>query len=192
MTASGHPAHESGQHESTVNGDFNARGQTPSLRRRLACLVYEGVLLFGVLMIAGYLYSSLTQQRHALVGTHGLQAFLFVVLGIYFVWFWSNGGQTVAMKTWHIRLVTHDLKPVSQPRALARYLLSWLWFLPALAVAHFAGMTGGAQVAAALAGGMLIYAGLSRLHAQRQFWHDALCGTRLVHWRTLPGANRRR
>jgi hypothetical protein len=25
-----------------------------------------------------------------------------------------------------------------------------------------------------------VYAALSRLHPQRQFWHDALCGTRLV------------
>ena len=71
----------------------------------MACFLYEGVLLFGVVMIAGYLFSSLTQQRNALVGRHGLQAFLFIVLGIYFVWFWSHGGQTVAMRAWHIRLV---------------------------------------------------------------------------------------
>ena len=79
--------------------------EAPGVGRRLASFLYEGVLLFGVVMIAGYLYSSLTQQRHALQGTLGLQLFLFVVLGIYFVWFWSHGGQTVAMKTWHIRVV---------------------------------------------------------------------------------------
>ena len=98
----------------------------------MACFVYEGVLLFGVVMIAGYLFSSLTQQRHALTGRHGLQAFLFVILGIYFAWFWSHGGQTVAMKAWHIRLVDRDGKPVGERRALVRYLLSWLWFVPAL------------------------------------------------------------
>ena len=70
----------------------------PGLWRRMACFIYEGVLLFGVVMIAGYLFSTLTQQRNALNGRHGLQAFLFIVLGIYFVWFWSRGGQTVAMK----------------------------------------------------------------------------------------------
>ena len=80
----------------------------PSLLRRLACFVYEGVVLFGVVMIAGYLYSSLTQQRHALHGQWGLRAFLVLVLAIYFVWFWSHGGQTVAMKTWHIRLTAAD------------------------------------------------------------------------------------
>jgi len=157
--------------------------ETPALPRRLASFVYEGVLLFGVVMIAGYLYSSLTQQRHALAGQHGLQAFLFVVLGIYFVWFWSHGGQTVAMKAWHIRLVTQDGSAVTQPRALARYLLSWVWFMPALAAAWLAGPDSAGQVFGWMAAGVLGYALLALLHPQRQFWHDALCGTRLVTWR---------
>ncbi|MED5619284.1 RDD family protein [Ideonella sp. BN130291] len=152
----------------------------PPLLRRLACFLYEGVLLFGVVMIAGYLYSSLTQQRHALQGQHGLQAFLFVVLGIYFVWFWSHGGQTVAMKTWHIRLVDTEGAAVSQWRAAARYLLSWLWFLPALAVAHAASLQGLPALFSAMAAGVLVFALLSFLHPQRQYLHDAVCGTRLV------------
>ncbi|MDH5539716.1 MAG: RDD family protein, partial [Rhizobacter sp.] len=59
----------------SVPSDPLVGGQrAPSLWRRMASFIYEGVLLFGVLMIAGYLFSSLTQQRHALVGRHGLQA----------------------------------------------------------------------------------------------------------------------
>jgi uncharacterized RDD family membrane protein YckC len=158
--------------------------ETPSLARRLATFMYEGVLLFGVLMIAGYLYSSLTQQRHALQGQAGLQAFLFLVLAIYFVWFWSHGGQTVAMRTWHVRLVTHDGRPVSQVRAALRYLASWVWFVPALATAWLAGLHSATKIFALMAVGVAAYALLSRLHPQRQFWHDALCGTRLVTWRT--------
>jgi uncharacterized RDD family membrane protein YckC len=158
----------------------------PPLLRRLACFLYEGVLLFGVVMIAGYLYSSLTQQRHALQGQHGLQAFLFLVLGIYFVWFWSHGGQTVAMKTWHIRLVNAQGAPVSEWRAAARYLLSWLWFLPALAVAHVAALQGLPALFSAMALGVLVFAGLSYLHPQRQYLHDAICGTRLVTHRPAP------
>ena len=70
-------------------------------------------------MVAGLLYGIVTQQRHALVGAIGLRVFLFLVLGAYFVWFWSRGGQTLAMQTWHIRLVTRDGAPVSRLRALA-------------------------------------------------------------------------
>lgn len=155
----------------------------PGLRRRLACLAYEGVLLFGVVMIAGYLYSSLTQQRNALVGVHGLQAFLFVVLGIYFVWFWSHGGQTLAMKTWRIRLVTQSGGAVSQSRALARYVLSWLWFIPALAFAYFAKLESAMQILGLLLAGVVAYAALARLDPQRRYWHDVVCGTRLVDTR---------
>ena len=162
--------------------------ETPGVMRRLAAFLYEGVLLFGVVMIAGYLYSSLTQQRHALQGQSGLQAFLFVVLAIYFVWFWSHGGQTVAMRAWHLRLLTHDGQPVGQGRAALRYLASWVWFVPALATAWLAGLQSAAQIFALMAVGVLAYALLARLHPQRQFWHDALCGTRLVTWR--PPARR--
>ena len=159
---------------------------TPGLARRLAAFVYEGVLLFGVTMIAGYLYSSLTQQRHALQGKAGLQAFMFVVLGIYFVWFWSRGGQTVAMKAWNIRLLMADGRPVSQARALLRYVLAWLWFMPALATAYFADLHRPAASTSLVLAGVLTYAALTRLRPDRQFWHDAVCGTRLVDWRPAP------
>ena len=152
----------------------------PGLLRRLACFLYEGVLLFGVVMIAGYLFSSLAQQRNAMLGRHGLQAFLFVVLGIYFVWFWSHGGQTVAMKAWHVRLVTDRGEPVSQPRALARYVLSWLWFVPALLALYLAEIHSLGAIFGVLAAGVLAYAALACLHPQRQFWHDLVCGTLLV------------
>ena len=36
------------------------------------------------------------------------------------------------------------------------------------------------QALAAVAVGVIAYALLALLHPQRQFWHDALCGTRLV------------
>lgn len=158
---------------------------TPGIARRLACFVYEGVLLFGVLMISGYLYSSLSQQRDALQGRHGLQAFLFVVLGIYFVWFWSHGGQTVAMKAWHIRLLARDGTPLTQPRALARYLLAWAWFMPALLALWLAGPGRLGTIGVALLAGVLGWAALAWLDRDRQFLHDRLCGTRLVDWRPV-------
>lgn len=158
-------------------------GAAPSLVRRLAAFVYEGVLLFGVTMIAGLVYAGVTQQRHALQGRIGLMAFLFGVFGIYFVWFWSHGGQTVAMKAWHIRLVTATGAPVSRARAMLRYLLSWLWILPAPAAVFAAGLHGRGAIAGTMLAGVLAYAALARLRPDRQFWHDAVCGTRLIDWR---------
>ena len=160
-----------------------ADGMAPPLRRRMACWLYEGMLMFGVVFIAGYLFGTLTQTRHALDNRHALQAFLFVIFGIYFVWFWSRG-HTLAMKTWHIRVVDRQGRPVSQPRALARYVLSWLWFLPPLA-AYAAGVPA-LTTLGLLALWVALWALLSRFHPQRQFWHDALAGTRLVHHEPPP------
>ena len=162
---------------------------TPGLRRRMACLVYEGVVLFGVLMAAGLLYAGLTDQRNAMLGRHGLQAFLFVVLGLYFTWFWSHGGQTVAMKAWRIRLLCADGTPVPAPRALVRYVFAWLWFAPALLALWLGGAASSGPIFAALAAGIAAYAAMAWLRPDRQFWHDAVCATRLVHWQpaAAPG-----
>lgn len=158
----------------------------PPLWRRLACMVYESVILFGVVMVSGYLYSSLTQQRHALQGSAGLQAFMFVVLGVYFVGFWSRHGQTLPMKTWHLRLVRRDGEPVPQWLALLRYVLAWLWFVPALASAHYGGVRGGFALTAVLLAGMAGYMLIARLRDDRQFLHDVACGTRVIDDRPLP------
>jgi uncharacterized RDD family membrane protein YckC len=153
--------------------------KAPSLRRRMACWLYEGMLLFAVVFIAGWLFSTLGQMRDAMDARRPLlQAFLFVVFGIYFAWFWSRG-QTLAMKTWDLRIVDRQGRPVTQARALVRYLLSWVWFLPPLtALAPY--RLSGAEVALLIVGWVMVWAILSRFHPQGQFWHDALAGTRLV------------
>jgi len=162
--------------------DGAAPAAVPGLRRRLAAFVYEGVLLFGVLMLAALAYGLATQQRHALVGMHGLQLFIFLVLGLYFTWFWTHGGQTVAMKTWHVRLVAKDGQPVGAARAWLRYALSWLWFVPALVGVYLAGLRSGGAIALVLLAGVLLYALLARLNPRRQFLHDLISGTELVYW----------
>jgi uncharacterized RDD family membrane protein YckC len=153
---------------------------TPSLRRRMACWLYEGMLLFAVVFIAGWLFSTIGQMRNAMDARRELlQAFLFIILGVYFVWFWHRG-QTLAMKTWHIRVVSTANTPVSQGRALLRYIASWLWFLPPLAALLTFKPTGG-DMALVVIGWIVIYALLSRFHPSGQFLHDALAGTRLIH-----------
>lgn len=144
----------------------------------MASWFYEGILLFGVGFVADYLLDTLSQSRHGLKNRELRLIFLFVVFGIYFVWFWAKG-QTLAMKTWHIKLVDIQGHAVSQIRALARYCLSWVWFLPPLAASTMFGTT--VQETALLVTGWIIFwAMLSRLHPSGQFWHDALAGTRLV------------
>lgn len=134
--------------------------------------------MFGVVFISGYLFGALSQTRNAMDNRHGLQAFLFVIFGIYFTWFGAKG-QTLAMKTWNIRLVDTLGQPVKQTRALWRYILSWLWFLPPLALLAPFQVSGG-ETAVLVLGWVAVWAVLSRFQPQKQFWHDTLAGTRLV------------
>ena len=116
-------------------------------------MVYEAVLLFAVGFFAAWVFFFASGGRDATSGTlrHELQLFIFVVYGSYFLWCWLRGGQTLAMKAWHIRLVQ-----VSPGTALLRLLLA--------AVLVPTGIS-------------LIWALFDR---DGQFLHDRLAGTRLI------------
>ena len=153
---------------------------TPTVRRRLAALMYEGVLLFGVVFLAGYLFSTLTQQRNGLTHHNWLAAWVGLVVGVYFVWFWTHGGQTLPMKTWRLRVVgARDGGRVSVLRAVLRYVLAWLWFLPPLAVHPLFGLTVPQTLIVAVVW-FVLYAAVGRVGGSRQFLHDRMAGTEVI------------
>lgn len=142
-------------------------------------MLYEAMLVFAILFAAVLLFSITMEQRHALYMRSALQDWLFLVLGVYFIWFWIHSGQTLAMKTWKIRLVDTNGKPVRFLRAAIRYILAWLWLLPGLTLAWLLGAQTWMLVLIPLAN-MAIWALAIFLDPQRQFLHDRLAGTRLI------------
>ena len=144
--------------------------------------------MFGVVFLAAYLFSSLSQTRNAMDNRNALQAFLFVIFGIYFVWFWAKG-QSLAMKTWDIRVVDRHGQRITQKRALLRYVLSWLWFLPPL-LGSWLFKLPASQGAVLALGWVAIWAVLARFHPEKQFWHDAMAGTRLISWKAPESPKR--
>jgi uncharacterized RDD family membrane protein YckC len=158
---------------------------TPSLARRMACFVYEGLLLFGIGLVPGAigaLFVALSGHQHPMQTDGVLRVIGFTIYAVYFTWFWSATGQTLPMRTWHIRVVTNEGVALGQARAFVRFLASCAWFAPAAVLATLNGWTRWQGLAAAGVG-VAAYALLSLLHPQRQFWHDALCGTRLISTR---------
>ena len=149
------------------------------LKRRLFSMLYESMLLFGVLFISAWLFSTLLQQRNALYLRHALELWLFAVLTCYFVWFWTHGGQTLAMKTWRVRLITRDGGPIRPLRAVGRFLLAWLWFTPGLALAWLVHAQGWLLVVIPVLN-FLLWMATIYLDPQRQFLHDRLAGTRII------------
>ena len=125
----------------------------PSLRRRLASMLYEAILLFAVAFLGTWLFQFAAGTLRLDEGwrRHALQAFLVGVFAAYFLWSWLRGGQTLAMKTWRIRLV--DITP---QKAILRFLYA-LVLVPT--------------------GVSVLWAAFAR---DRQFLHDRLAGSRLI------------
>ena len=99
--------------------------EAPSLRRRLACNLYEGLLLIAVLFVAAFPIAALTRYLSPEIGVAVLRVYLFLVAGAYFAVFWRKG-QTLAMKTWRIRLVTVTGSVPSYSQLWLRYSLACL------------------------------------------------------------------
>jgi len=89
------------------------------------------------------------------------------------------------MKTWHIRILDHAGLPVTQARALARYVLSWVWFLPPLLLAWPFDLPA-IEVAVLVLVWIVIWALLSRFQSRGQYWHDVWAGTQLVDVQKMP------
>lgn len=141
--------------------------------RRLMCIGYEGVLLFGVLFFFGYAFSALTQFRGAPGALRwAFQGFIALVLAVYFVWSWSGARRTLPMKTMSVRLVDAQGAPLTVPRALARFV--------AAAAMMVATVAAGAYVHPGLALLLVLPAAWSLVDPQRRALYDIVSGTRLV------------
>lgn len=98
-----------------------------SLRRRLASLLYESLLLLGVIA-AGFLVPLIALGLSFGIEVSGWLEwlYLFVLLGIYFIWLWRRNGQTLAMQTWQLQLVdARNGRVPTMAQCLLRYLLAW-------------------------------------------------------------------
>jgi len=143
-------------------------------------MVYESLLglaaLFLPLLIVEFiLHASLGDQAW-----HARQAVVFLILGIYFIHQWTRNGQTLAMKTWRMRLTSADGTGTVSPRAAAvRYLLSWMWIAPAGLLCLALGLERWHKLEVLLAG-ILLWSLTAFLDKDRQFLHDKIAGTRLV------------
>jgi uncharacterized RDD family membrane protein YckC len=158
-----------------------AGARPPNLLHRIAAMVYEAVLLFGVAFGAGFVLLAVTGWTYPLppVRRAVLQAVLFIAFGVYFVYCWSHSGQTLAMRSWRLRLVEGDGSAVSTARAIVRYVLAWHLFLPGIVfVALFQAHS--AVDGAAFALGFAAMLALAYTDPRRQLLHDRVLGTRVV------------
>ena len=99
------------------------------LLRRLAAIVYDCLLLFGVLFVAAAIVVAF--NRGETVHHPLFSAYLLAVGYLFFGWFWTHGGQTLGMRAWKFRVQRLQGGPISWGQALRRFLLaivSWSVF----------------------------------------------------------------
>ena len=92
--------------------------------RRVVCLIYESLLLLAVMFIASFIFHLVFRDPTAAYFRPLFQLYLLFIMGYYFTWFWTRGGQTLAMQTWKLRVVTTDGKKLNNRQAIVRYLLA--------------------------------------------------------------------
>ena len=97
----------------------------PGIGRRLASMLYESLVVFAVLLIGFLLPQILLSGFGLVMAGRLLWLHVLLLLMVYFVWFWLNGGQTLPMKTWKLRLVGADGRRPRPLEALLRYLAAW-------------------------------------------------------------------
>lgn len=130
----------------------------PKIGRRLLSMLYEGLVVFSVLLI-GFLLPQIVLSGFGM-NLPGKLLWLHVVLllMLYFLWCWLNGGQTLPMKTWKLRISSQDGSPLRPAQGLLRYLAAWPSIL--------------------LFGAGLFWAIFDK---DRQFLHDRIAGTWITH-----------
>ena len=120
-------------------------------------MVYDTLLLIGVFFF-GFLvpHIVLGVVAEILLPSGFLALHALLVTAVYFIWFWSRREQTLAMRTWKIKLVSADGGRPGMDQLLLRFMLAWPGVFLLIGI---------------------IWAVFDR---DRQFLHDRLSGTRLV------------
>ena len=133
-----------------------------TLPRRLGALLYDGMLLLAVLMVATALFLPLTggeaidPQADPLLELLYRLTLVLLIVGFNGL-FWTRRGQTLGMQSWRLRVEREDGR-----------LLTWADTLRRLAWAVLS--------LAPLGLGYLWIA----IDPERRAWHDRLSGTRVV------------
>lgn len=138
----------------TTSYNTEIKNPPPGFGRRMLSLLYEFILLLAVWFIAAFLFHLIFRDTEAGYFRPLFQFYLLCVGGVYFTWFWTHGGQTLAMQTWKLRLVSRISRKMTMQQAMFRY------FLAVVGISFF---------------GLGLFWAL--FDHDRQFLHDRLAGT---------------
>lgn len=162
----------------------------PTIARRFAASLYEFVLLFGIFFITG----ALIQLAFLFIGHAAplwvLQVTVFITFGCYFTYSWTRSGQTLAQKTWHIRIIQADSNAfLTTSQAWKRYVTGYFGVFPALLLLFTQIHHATAEQTSEVYGQVVLFLfinwiallGTAWLNPERRAIHETLSNSRTVY-----------
>ena len=94
-----------------------------TLQRRLLAMLYDSVILFGLLIVASAIALPFGHVNKTALHDFWFTLWLVFACFAYLGGCWRFGGLTVGMRAWRVRLVSADGQNISWPRCLLRFLV---------------------------------------------------------------------
>ena len=80
--------------------------------KRLVAAFYDSLCLFSF-FLATLILMFFTNGKSVTSNNIAYDIYLALITYLYFTWHWANGGQTLEMRAWRIKLKTQGLNPAS-------------------------------------------------------------------------------
>jgi len=126
-----------------------------SLTRRLLALVYDLLLVLGVLFVVSAVAVALNKGERV---THPIYYLsLLLTTFVFFGWFWTHGGQTLGMRTWKIKITADQGGELTWKQSAVRFIAAIVALVP-------------------MGLGLL----WMLIDSQKLAWHDKFSSTRVV------------
>jgi len=143
-----------------TNADSDQPAAVPcGLLRQLLAMLYDGLVVIAILMIAGAIALHLPFSNQTAGKDPAYTAYLLCAWFLYLAWCWRNGGMTLGMRAWRVSLISDRAGQPAWWQCGLRFSAAWL---------------------SAAAAGMGYWWKL--IDPQSLSWHDRLSQTRLLHF----------
>jgi uncharacterized RDD family membrane protein YckC len=87
-------------------------------------MFYDFLLLLAIFFAVTFPFILIFGNATQAPQRYYLQVYLWLIAGVYFIWSWYRGGQSAAMKVWHIKVVNQQGLPIDLAQATRRYVLA--------------------------------------------------------------------
>lgn len=106
---------------------------------RFAAFLYDALLIIALWFLLGVFGVAFNQGEAVATYSPFLSSACFIVAFSFNAYFWRNGGQTLGMRAWRLRLINSRLEPLTLTQCFVRFITAiaslaifglgyfWLW-----------------------------------------------------------------